>query len=676
MGVNPSYRGTSRGAAYTVLAVHENGRHVGWANADGVVASTGDIWRAEKERLLNVGTIFNNTTSLPLSLLQTILVSDRSEFMKKDASDTAQNMVARGISYVLIFSTVSNLLMWGLGPTLMGAGNNHAEAGVGLEESGVKIKVGREMILAPKSRILDKLRLLINVPVLGILAGIVSAAIPSIKRRMLDVNSVFNIVYLAMETCGRACVPLILVSLGCQLALALVSKHDGGKTSQIDIKVAIENTKQIDSKVVIENNKQIDSKIAIENTKQIYTKIAIENTKQIDSKIIGVENSGILQTGECSLAAQNRQKNNCVGGKKAENSIQCTKERLGLKMINTTNGQESSESKALIFGCNATQYGSMKAADKNKRARAANVAMKSGEVRIGWVEVSIVLAGRFVIVPGVAVVILSVMKKQSLSCTSLVCSDPVFFFSMLLLSATPPAINLITLAQTVGKYEESTAIMLLWGYLVGAVVLSANIGAFMFLTKWIFSQTGLIVQTTKISTFRAAANFDGRVGLNCPIINVVEGLPQKSKLQIGVKMVSGITVKDVNAHSFIKAYAAHLKKTGKLQVPEWTEYCKTAAYKELSPNDPDWFYVRTASIARHIYLRGGVGVGALAKVHGGRFRHGTRPSHHAKASAHVMRVSLQALEAIGIVEKDPNGGRKITPVGQRDLDRISAKVVA
>ncbi|PVV04436.1 hypothetical protein BB560_001063 [Smittium megazygosporum] len=139
-------------------------------------------------------------------------------------------------------------------------------------------------------------------------------------------------------------------------------------------------------------------------------------------------------------------------------------------------------------------------------------------------------------------------------------------------------------------------------------------------------------------------------------------------------MAKGCTVKDVNAHSFIKAYAAHLKKAGTLEVPDWTEYSKTACFKELSPADPDWFYVRTASVARHIYIRGGVGVGALAKVHGGRFRRGSKPSKHAKASTHVLRKSLQALEKIGILEKDNNGGRKITSAGQRDLDRISTKV--
>jgi len=133
-------------------------------------------------------------------------------------------------------------------------------------------------------------------------------------------------------------------------------------------------------------------------------------------------------------------------------------------------------------------------------------------------------------------------------------------------------------------------------------------------------------------------------------------------------------VKDVNPHEFVKAYAAHLKRSGKLDVPQWVDIVKTGAYKELAPYDADWYYIRAAAVARHIYLRKGVGVGALKKLHGGRINRGTRPSHHADSSGSVARKVLQSLEKIGVLEKDPNGGRRITRDGQRDLDRISAQV--
>ena len=115
---------------------------------------------------------------------------------------------------------------------------------------------------------------------------------------------------------------------------------------------------------------------------------------------------------------------------------------------------------------------------------------------------------------------------------------------------------------------------------------------------------------------------------------------------------------------------------GKLEVPAWVDIVKTASFKELAPYDPDWFYVRAAAVARHIYLRKSVGVGALRKVHGGRKNRGTRPGRHFEGSGSVERKVLQALEKIGVLEQNKKaGGRSITRSGRRDLDRIAAEAL-
>lgn len=54
----------------------------------------------------------------------------------------------------------------------------------------------------------------------------------------------------------------------------------------------------------------------------------------------------------------------------------------------------------------------------------------------------------------------------------------------------------------------------------------------------------------------------------------------------------GVTVKDVSAHEFVVQYAAHLKKQGKIQLPELVDLVKTGVSKELAPYNDDWFYVR------------------------------------------------------------------------------------
>lgn len=150
---------------------------------------------------------------------------------------------------------------------------------------------------------------------------------------------------------------------------------------------------------------------------------------------------------------------------------------------------------------------------------------------------------------------------------------------------------------------------------------------------------------------------------------------QSAWLPAFAKMPS-VTVKDVNQQDFVRALSAFLKKSGKLKVPEWVDTVKLARHKELAPCDDNWFYTRAASTARHLYLRGGVGVGSMIKIYGGRQRNGVCPAHFSVGSRNVARKVLQALEGLKMVEKDPNGGRRLTPQGQRDLDRIAGQVAS
>ncbi|XP_075233093.1 small ribosomal subunit protein eS19-like [Lycorma delicatula] len=135
-----------------------------------------------------------------------------------------------------------------------------------------------------------------------------------------------------------------------------------------------------------------------------------------------------------------------------------------------------------------------------------------------------------------------------------------------------------------------------------------------------------------------------------------------------------VTLKDVDQHKFVKAFSAFLKKSAKLKVPEWVDIVKNGKFKELAPYDQDWYYTRCAAIVRHIYFRSPVGVGAITKMFGGRKRNGVCPAHFCRSAGGVARKALQSLEQMKLIEKAPDGGRKLTIQGQRDLDRIAAQV--
>ncbi|XP_037084222.1 40S ribosomal protein S19-like [Pollicipes pollicipes] len=133
-------------------------------------------------------------------------------------------------------------------------------------------------------------------------------------------------------------------------------------------------------------------------------------------------------------------------------------------------------------------------------------------------------------------------------------------------------------------------------------------------------------------------------------------------------------VKDVDQQQFVIDMAAFLKKSGKVKVPDWADIVKTSIARELAPYDRDWFYIRTASIARHLYMRPNAGIGALRKIFGGRKRNGVRPNHFQVCHGNHLRKAVQQLEALRMVEKTPEGGRRLTNQGRRDLDRIASQV--
>merc|ERR1712168_1397113 len=142
-------------------------------------------------------------------------------------------------------------------------------------------------------------------------------------------------------------------------------------------------------------------------------------------------------------------------------------------------------------------------------------------------------------------------------------------------------------------------------------------------------------------------------------------------IQANNKMSS---VKDVCQQHFVVGFADVLKKSGKMKVPEWADLIKLSRFNKQGPHNQDWFFVRAASVARHLYIRSPAGVGSFTKIYGARKRNGSAPSHFMRASQSVSRRVLQALEEMALVEKDVHGGRKLTSQGRRDMDRIAAQI--
>jgi len=136
------------------------------------------------------------------------------------------------------------------------------------------------------------------------------------------------------------------------------------------------------------------------------------------------------------------------------------------------------------------------------------------------------------------------------------------------------------------------------------------------------------------------------------------------------------TPNDVPAQEFIQKLANYIKENiDKVTPPSWASIVKTGAHVQRVPENPDWWYVRCASLLRKIYIHEPIGIEKLRAEYGGRKDFGVRPEHAVKAGGAIIRKALQQLEAAGLVERFQNRGRRITKEGRKLLDEIAEEVM-
>lgn len=133
-----------------------------------------------------------------------------------------------------------------------------------------------------------------------------------------------------------------------------------------------------------------------------------------------------------------------------------------------------------------------------------------------------------------------------------------------------------------------------------------------------------------------------------------------------------ISALDVNPNKLIQEVAERLKAM-KIEKPAFVGFVKSGCHAERPPEQPDFWYLRCASILRHAYGHDKIGTNALRRHYGGRKNIGVKPSHHRPAGGSIIRKALQTLEKHGLLIK-VKGGRKLAPKGRALLDSAAKKV--
>jgi small subunit ribosomal protein S19e len=140
------------------------------------------------------------------------------------------------------------------------------------------------------------------------------------------------------------------------------------------------------------------------------------------------------------------------------------------------------------------------------------------------------------------------------------------------------------------------------------------------------------------------------------------------------------TANDVPAHELIQHLAKKFEKEETIKMPEQNKYAKTSVAAENIPDNPDWWYIRCASIFRKIYMHNGIGIAELKEEYSGKRRRGSKPPKARAGSGTIVRRCVQQLEQAGFVTQIKGKGRIITPKGQKFMDNnaydVKSKIVS
>ncbi|KAJ2780690.1 hypothetical protein H4R18_003331 [Coemansia javaensis] len=422
----------------------------------------GRVLRLDPEygRLCDVATFFSNTNTLPVSLIKSIALSAGSQFLLKDADDTPFKVAARGVSYAMIFATLNNILRWSFGVALLGGLNNTAASRSAfnsvsatpaqaprmaalsrtssadeltplcLGEPAAPVRgqgegpAARALALAERlgRALLARLRSAwrsaqpcLTPPVYAIVAAFVVISIEPLHDSFRSPDSLLYTLWTAIDMCGDACVPLILISLGGQLGLMAAEKrrHNGDERSS--------------------------------------------------------------SSSNSSNSSNSSSAERCASTPESEDTS-----------INEATRASSVAMIPAIVLRSATGSGSGTVELSQSRphtpgaGRALGGELPRREQRRG---VALVLLGRFVVVPALAVALITTLRVAFPALLPIMDEDPVYMLTLLILSSTPPAINLITVSQATGKFEAEAAQILFYGYVLGIFVLAVEVSGFLWLTN-------------------------------------------------------------------------------------------------------------------------------------------------------------------------------------------------
>lgn len=136
---------------------------------------------------------------------------------------------------------------------------------------------------------------------------------------------------------------------------------------------------------------------------------------------------------------------------------------------------------------------------------------------------------------------------------------------------------------------------------------------------------------------------------------------------------------EVQPTAFIDTLSSYLKENTLLTVPEYIDIIKTSHGKENAPANPDWLYVRAASVFRRFLVaqikHEPITLGRLASAYGCKKDRGARPGKRARASRGHLKSILDDFMARGWIVRTEDGKSVASDDGIRLGEEIIGQII-
>ncbi|ELQ74153.1 40S ribosomal protein S19 [Trachipleistophora hominis] len=135
----------------------------------------------------------------------------------------------------------------------------------------------------------------------------------------------------------------------------------------------------------------------------------------------------------------------------------------------------------------------------------------------------------------------------------------------------------------------------------------------------------------------------------------------------------------VEPSSFITTLSSHLKNNNLLTLPPNIDIVKSCSGKQNAPLNPDWLYVRAASVYRHFLTaqikNERITITRLASVYGCKKDRGSRPGKKVRAGRTHLRSILRDFGRLGWIVEDERG-KTVSEDGVRLSEQLIEKILS